>query len=95
MLKGERSRKYDLVIPATGFSNMVESVRQIFGDDIASRCKSIWGMDEEGELNSAWEFSGMQNLWLIVGPLQHSRTIRKCWLFGSRQFLRGLPVSRM
>lgn len=73
VLNGEREQSYDLVILATGFSNTVESIRDIFGDDIASQCKPIWGMDEEGELNSAWKFSGVPNLWVMVGALQHSR----------------------
>lgn len=73
VLNGEREQKYDLVILATGFSNTIESIRSIFGDDIANKCNPIWGIDEEGELNSAWKLSGVPNLWLMVGSLQHSR----------------------
>lgn len=65
--------RYDLVILATGFSNTIHSVRAIVGDEIASRCKPIWGMNEEGELNSAYSDCGVPNLWIMVGTLQHGR----------------------
>ena len=64
---------YDLVVLATGFSNTIHSVRSIVGDEIASRCKPIWGIDEEGELNSAWRDCGVPNMWIMVGTLQHGR----------------------
>ncbi|KAJ9132188.1 Flavin-containing monooxygenase [Pleurostoma richardsiae] len=73
VLHGERERQYDLVVLATGFSSTVESVRQVFGDDIADQFKPIWGIDEEGELNGAWKFTGVENLWLMVGSLQPAR----------------------
>ena len=73
VLNGGREQKYDLVVLATGFSNTIDSVRQILGDEIAGRCNPIWGMDEEGELNTAWKSSGVPGLWLMVGTLQHGR----------------------
>lgn len=45
----------------------MDSVRRTLGEDVASRCKPIWGMDEEGELNSAWRDCGVPNLWIMVG----------------------------
>ncbi|KAI5480143.1 flavin-containing monooxygenase [Pseudohyphozyma bogoriensis] len=73
VLNGDREEKYDLVINATGFSNTIDSVRRTLGEDVASRCKPIWGMDEEGELNSAWRDCGVPNLWIMVGTLQAAR----------------------
>ncbi|OGM48842.1 hypothetical protein ABOM_002999 [Aspergillus bombycis] len=48
VLDVEREQKYDLVILAPGFSSTVESIRQIFGDELTSQCKPTWGMDQEG-----------------------------------------------
>ncbi|PYI09769.1 hypothetical protein BO78DRAFT_383958 [Aspergillus sclerotiicarbonarius CBS 121057] len=73
ILNGEREQKYDFIILATGFSNPVESIRQIFGKEIAGQSKLLWGMDKEGELHGAWKLSGVDNLWFMVGALQHSR----------------------
>ncbi|KAM0750595.1 putative monooxygenase protein [Meredithblackwellia eburnea MCA 4105] len=74
VLNGNREENFDLVVLATGFSNTIDSVRRTLGEDVASRCKPIWGMDEEGELNSAWRSDvGVPNLWIMVGTLQAAR----------------------
>ncbi|WVQ84769.1 hypothetical protein IAT38_006926 [Cryptococcus sp. DSM 104549] len=73
VLNGDREQEYDLVILATGFSNTIDSVRKIVGEEIASKVKPIWGMDEEGELNSAWRDTGVKNLWITIGTLQAAR----------------------
>ncbi|ORY26986.1 putative flavin-containing monooxygenase [Naematelia encephala] len=73
ILSGGREKLYDLVVLATGFSNTIDSVRATLGHDIADRCKPIWGIDEEGELNSTWKDCGVPNLWIMVGTLQHGR----------------------
>lgn len=72
-MNGGRERHYDLIVNATGFSNTIDSVRDIMGDDVANRCKPIWGMDEEGEINSAYKDCGVPNMWIMVGTLQHGR----------------------
>ncbi|PLB51483.1 putative flavo protein [Aspergillus steynii IBT 23096] len=90
VLNGERAQRYDLVILATGFSSTVESVRQIFGDEIAGQCKPIWGIDEEGEFNGAWKLSGVDNLWFMVGSLQHSRYHSKKLSLRIKGILKGI-----
>lgn len=52
---------------ATGFSNTIDSIRMTLGDDVAKRCNPIWGMDEEGEIKSAYRECGVPNLWIMVG----------------------------
>lgn len=42
----------DAVVLATGYENMHESVRRTLGDAVANRCKPVWGLDEEGELQT-------------------------------------------
>jgi cation diffusion facilitator CzcD-associated flavoprotein CzcO len=73
ILSGGRERQYDLIIFATGFSNTIDSVKNVLGDDIASRCGPIWGVDEEGEFRSAYKESGVENLWIMVGYLPFAR----------------------
>lgn len=73
VLDGDREKTYDLVVCATGFSNTIDSIRRTLGDDVASRCKPVWGMDAEGELHSAWRNCGVKGLWIMVGTLQHGR----------------------
>lgn len=73
ILSGGREEKFDLVVFATGFSNTIDSVRATLGEEIARKCGPIWGVDEEGELKSAYRESGVPNLWIMVGYLPFSR----------------------
>lgn len=47
--------------------NSRDTVREICGDTLASRCTPIWGLDEEGELNGCWKEFGVPRLWYISG----------------------------
>ncbi|ORY30178.1 putative flavin-containing monooxygenase [Naematelia encephala] len=90
VLNGDREREFDLVVNATGFSNTIDSVRRTLGDDVASRCKPIWGMDAEGELNSAYKDCGVPNLWIMVGTLQHGRYHSKRVALRIKALLEGI-----
>ncbi|KAJ9497387.1 hypothetical protein H2202_007191 [Exophiala xenobiotica] len=90
VLNGGREQKYDLVVLATGFSNTIDSVRNILGDEVADRCNPIWGMDEEGELNSAWKTSGVPGLWLMLGTLQAGRYHSKKLALRIKAILEGV-----
>ncbi|KAK6384353.1 hypothetical protein LTS17_001916 [Exophiala oligosperma] len=90
VLNGDREQQYDLVVLATGFSNTIDSVRNILGDEIADQCNPIWGMDEEGELNTAWKTSGVPGLWLMVGTLQHGRYHSKKLALRIKAILEGV-----
>jgi hypothetical protein len=46
---------------------MRDPIRSICGDDIANKCKPIWGLDNEGELNGCWRHLGVKNLWYMTG----------------------------
>lgn len=63
----------DLVVLATGFKNMREAARRIFGGAIAERCNPIWGLDDEGELRAMWRPSGHPGFWFTGGSLLWSR----------------------
>jgi hypothetical protein len=42
----------DVVVLATGYDNMRTSVKKVLGDKVASKCKDVWGLDQEGEVNA-------------------------------------------
>jgi len=42
----------DIVVLATGYDNMRTSVRKLIGDRIADRCRDVWDLNEEGEINA-------------------------------------------
>jgi cation diffusion facilitator CzcD-associated flavoprotein CzcO len=63
----------DLVIFATGFPNMRDTLRPIVGDEIADQLTVVWGLDEEGEINGLYRPSGHPRLWYMGGGFQDSR----------------------
>ena len=73
ILNDGREREFDLIIFATGFSNTIDSVRETMGEEIASRCGPIWGVDEEGEFKTAYRETGVKNFWIMVGYLPYTR----------------------
>ncbi|KAK7225433.1 hypothetical protein V2G26_013436 [Clonostachys chloroleuca] len=77
ILNGGRERDFDLVVFATGFTNTIESIRGILGEEIASKVGPIWGIDEEGEVKTAFRESGVKNLWITVGFLPLTRYVSK------------------
>jgi hypothetical protein len=52
VLKDGSELEADLVVLATGYSNMRSSVRTVLGDKIADQCRDVWDLDEEGEMNA-------------------------------------------
>ncbi|OAA59727.1 flavin-containing monooxygenase [Niveomyces insectorum RCEF 264] len=73
ILDGGRERQYDLVVFATGFSSLNDSVRSTLGDTIANQVRPIWGVDAEGEYKMAYRETGVKNLWIMVGFLPYAR----------------------
>ncbi|KAL4789292.1 flavin-containing monooxygenase [Aspergillus venezuelensis] len=67
----------DIVVLATGYENMHESVRRVLGDRVADRCNPIWDLDEEGELRTIWRPSGHPGLWFMAGSLSLCRIYSK------------------
>ena len=67
----------DLVVLATGYHNIRENARRLFGDEVADRCATVWGLDDEGEMRSVWRKSGQDGLWFMAGNLQQARIYSK------------------
>ncbi|KAF2642957.1 putative flavin-containing monooxygenase YUCCA3 [Massarina eburnea CBS 473.64] len=69
VLADGRKLKADIVVLATGFDNMRTSVEKALGKAEADRCKDVWDLDEEGEVNAMWRPSGHPGLWFFGGSL--------------------------
>ncbi|KAI9820745.1 MAG: hypothetical protein M1827_005115 [Pycnora praestabilis] len=67
----------DIVVLATGYDNMRTSARKVLGDKVADRCKDVWDLDEEGEVNAMWRNSGHPGFWFMGGSLALCRTYSK------------------
>ncbi|EEQ84673.1 flavin-binding monooxygenase [Blastomyces dermatitidis ER-3] len=59
----------DIVLLATGYDNMKSTARKIMGDKVADRLYPAWDLDDEGELNAIWRYSGHSNFWYMGGNL--------------------------
>ncbi|MGY4099384.1 flavin-containing monooxygenase [Nocardia sp. R16R-3T] len=57
----------DVVVFATGWSNMRDIARPILGDEVIERVTPVWGLDEYGELRNTFRQSGHPKLWFIAG----------------------------
>ncbi|MCF8587616.1 flavin-containing monooxygenase [Gordonia liuliyuniae] len=63
----------DAVVLATGFGGMENTARAIFGDDLADRCGSVWGLDDEGEVRGVWRRTAQPGFWFTGGNLGFAR----------------------
>ena len=52
MLADGRELEADVVVLATGYDNMRTTLRKALGDKVADRCKDVWDLDQEGEVNA-------------------------------------------
>ncbi|KAL8701703.1 MAG: hypothetical protein Q9201_004766 [Fulgogasparrea decipioides] len=59
----------DEIVFATGYQNMRETARKIFGDELADRVEDVWGFDEEGEIRTMWRRTGHPGFWFFGGNL--------------------------
>ncbi|KAL2818047.1 hypothetical protein BJX63DRAFT_82724 [Aspergillus granulosus] len=59
----------DEIVFATGYQNMQTQTRLIFGDEVADRVPSVWGLNEEGEFRTMWQRTGHPGFWFMGGNL--------------------------
>ena len=66
------------------FDSPMITAEKILGKDLASRIKTLWNVDAEGEIRTAWRDSGVPNFWFVMGNLMmcrfHSKhlALREC-----------------
>ncbi|KAI0294206.1 hypothetical protein BC826DRAFT_1012963 [Russula brevipes] len=57
----------DVVVFATGYGDARTPLRNILGPELGARLKPIWGLDPEGEIQSAWRDLGIPRAWCMTG----------------------------
>ena len=69
----------DLVVFATGIGDFRDGLKKVIGEELGSKVKQIWGLDDSGEPRGAWRDIGVDNLWCMIGNLAmcryHSRHV--------------------
>ncbi|KAJ6598831.1 hypothetical protein DFH09DRAFT_1243368 [Mycena vulgaris] len=69
----ERELPADVVVFATGVGDVRDNIRKVCGDELVEKCKPIWGLDEEGEIQGCWRDLGIPGLWYMMGNLAYCR----------------------
>ncbi|KAL4243845.1 hypothetical protein ABKN59_010876 [Abortiporus biennis] len=67
----------DVVIFATGYQNIREVNKELFGEEVIDKTSLVYGVDEEYELNGSYRPSGYPGLWFASGDFFHSRFMSK------------------
>ncbi|KAI0774159.1 dimethylaniline monooxygenase (N-oxide-forming) [Fomes fomentarius] len=67
----------DVVVFATGYIQIRETNRELFGDENIEQTGPIYGLDEEGELRGSYRPSGHPGLWFATGDFFNSRFMSK------------------
>lgn len=80
----------EVVVLATGFKNMQENIRAIFGDEIAERVGPIWGFDRDKQMRAMWRRTGQKGLWITGGSLLDSRIFSRFMAIEIKADLLGL-----
>ena len=57
----------DVFLFATGYGDPRNPMRDILGPELGKKLTPIWGIDEEGEIRTAWKEAGLENLWVMMG----------------------------
>jgi cation diffusion facilitator CzcD-associated flavoprotein CzcO len=84
VLADGRKLEADIVVLATGFDNMKTTLRKTLGDKIADRCKDVWDLDAEGEVNTVSQPRKFSIKWLTstvpdVASIQPSSNVVYGW----------------
>lgn len=73
------TREADAIVFAIGYHNPAAVVTRIFGEEVAAKVGTTWGLAEDpdapdyGEMNNMWKRTGQRGLWVMAGGFIHSR----------------------
>ncbi|KAL2012451.1 hypothetical protein VTN00DRAFT_5169 [Thermoascus crustaceus] len=65
--------KADAVVFCTGFANLRDTLRELFGTEVANGQEDFFGLNGEGEIKGAFRPCGHPNLYCIGGTIGHAR----------------------
>jgi hypothetical protein len=84
----------DLVVLATGFESMQETIRRMLGDQVADRVGPVWGFDEEFNVRNMWTRTAQPGLWIMGGAILEARLNSRFLALEIKASLEGLMPSR-
>jgi len=64
---------FDLVVFATGYTNLQITIQKLLGDGVAETIGPVWGFNETGELRNMFGPTAQKGLWFLGGSLAQCR----------------------
>jgi cation diffusion facilitator CzcD-associated flavoprotein CzcO len=77
----------DIVVAATGYLPLQETVRSMLGDEIADRVGPIWGIGDDGELRNMFAATAQPGFFVVGGPFTLCRIYSRYTAFLIRSVL--------
>lgn len=93
VLADDSELEADEIVFATGYQNMREKARKMFGDELGDRVHDVWGFDEEGETRGMWRRSGHPGFWFFGGNLALCRFYSRLLALQIRAIEAGLMTA--
>jgi len=85
----------DIVVLATGYRPLQDSVRAMFGDDVADRVGPIWGIGEDGEACGIYAETGQEGFYVTGGGIPGARAYSRYTALLIKAALEGLRLPRV
>jgi cation diffusion facilitator CzcD-associated flavoprotein CzcO len=80
----------DIVVLATGYAPLQETVRTLFGDEVAERVGPIWGVGADGELRNMYARTAQQGFYVLGGGFPAARVYSQFTALLIKATLEGL-----
>ena len=84
------SLKADIIVLATGYRPLQDSVRAMFGDDVADHVGPIWGICEDGEACGIYAETGQEGFYVTGGGIPGARAYSRYTALLIKAALEGL-----
>jgi cation diffusion facilitator CzcD-associated flavoprotein CzcO len=84
----------DIIVLATGYMPLQETVRTMFGDDVADRVGTIWGIGGDGELRNMYARTAQEGFYVSGGGLPGARAYSQYTALLIKAAIEGLLPSR-
>jgi putative flavoprotein involved in K+ transport len=80
----------DIVVFATGYRPLEDTVARLFGDEVASRVGPIYGIGDDGEIRGMYSRTGHPNFYATGGGFAGARTYSRYMALLIKAQLEGL-----
>jgi len=88
------SLEADIIVLATGYRPLQDSVRAMFGDEVADRVGPIWGIGDDGEACGIYSETGQEGFYVTGGGIPGARAYSRYTALLIKAALEGLRPPR-